>query len=168
MEANYHWKVRPSRGGVLPRCKRLLWYGGLEDHQNGWENIRTHSHFIVGDGTRVKFWKDLWCENQSLENAFPILFNLSVNKKGWVAEAWEEDEVGGSWGLRFNRHLNDWEVGEVEILLNKLHPLTIRRGVDDLLRRRENKNGTFSVKSFYSSLSRAIRPPFPARIIWTP
>ncbi|RVW81666.1 hypothetical protein CK203_044489 [Vitis vinifera] len=120
------------------------------------------------DDTRVKFWKDLWCENQSLEDAFPILFNLTVNKEGWVAEAWEEDGVGGSWGLRFNRHLNDWEVGEVESLLSKLHPLTIRRGVDDLLRWRENKNGTFSVKSFYSSLSRCSRPPFMARIIWMP
>ncbi|RVW26396.1 Transposon TX1 uncharacterized 149 kDa protein [Vitis vinifera] len=87
-----------------------------------------------GDGTRVKFWKDLWCENQSLEEAFPILFNLSVNKEGLVAEAWEEDGARGSWGPRFNRHLNDWEVGEVENLLSKLHPLAIRRGVDDSLR----------------------------------
>ncbi|RVX23339.1 hypothetical protein CK203_000489 [Vitis vinifera] len=122
----------------------------------------------VAAGTRVKFWKDLWCGNQSLKEASPILFNLSVNKEGWVAEAWEEDEVGGSWGLRFNRHLNDWEVGEVESLLSKLHPLTIRRGVDDLLRWKENKNGTFSVKSFYSLLSRGTKPSFPARTIWTP
>ncbi|RVW42464.1 putative ribonuclease H protein [Vitis vinifera] len=136
--------------------------------RNGWENFRSHSRFIIGDGTRVKFWKDLWCGNQALEEAFPILFNLSVNKEGWVAEAWEEDEVGGSWGLRFNRHLNDWEVGEVESLLCKLHPLTIRRGVEDLFRWKENKNGTFSVKSFYSSLSRDTKPPFPARTIWTP
>ncbi|RVW22717.1 hypothetical protein CK203_103828 [Vitis vinifera] len=55
--------------------------------------------FIIGDGTRVKFWKDLWCGNQSLEEAFPILFNLSINKEGWVAEAWEEDEGGGSGGF---------------------------------------------------------------------
>ena len=116
----------------------------------------------------VKFWKDLWCENQSLEEAFPFLFNLSTNKEGWVAEAWEENEVGGSWGLCFTRHLNDWEVGEVENLLSKLHPLTIRRGVNDSLRWKENKNGTFSVKSFYSSFSRDIKPPFPARTIWTP
>ena len=102
----------------------------------------------------VKFWKDLWCENQSLEEAFPILFNLSVNKD--------------SWGPRFNRHLNDWEVGEVESLLGKLHPLSIRKGVDDLLRWKENKNGTFSVKSSYSSLSRGIKPPFPAKTNWTP
>ena len=136
--------------------------------RNGWENIRTHSRFIIGDGTRVKFWKDLWCENQSLEDAFPNLFNLAVNKEGWVAEDWEEDGVRGSWGLRFNRHLNDWEVGEVESLLSKLHPLTIRSGVDDLLWWRENKNGTFSVKSFYDSFSRGTRPPFLARVIWTP
>ena len=63
--------------------------------RNGWENIRTHSCFIVRDGTRVKFWKGLWCENQSLEDAFPNLFNLTVNKEGWVVEAWEENEVGG-------------------------------------------------------------------------
>ena len=92
----------------------------------------------------------------------------TINKEGWVAEAWEEDGVGDSWGLRFNRHLNDWEVGEVESLLNKLHPLTIRRDVDDLFRWKKNKNGTFSVKSFYSSLSRGIRLPFPARTIWMP
>ena len=116
----------------------------------------------------MKFWKDLWYENQSLEDAFPILFNLSINKEGWVVEAWEEDGVGSSWGLRFNRHLNDWEMGEVGSLLSKLHPLTIRRGVDDLLWWRENKNGTFSVKSFYNSFSRGIRTPFPTRITWTP
>ena len=63
--------------------------------RNGWENIRTHSRFIIGDGTRVKFWKDLWCGNQSLKYAFPNLFNLAVNKDGWVVEAWEEDGVGG-------------------------------------------------------------------------
>ncbi|KAJ9708014.1 hypothetical protein PVL29_000195 [Vitis rotundifolia] len=136
--------------------------------RNGWENFQSHSRFIVGDGTRVKFWKDLWCENHSLEEAFPTLFNLSINKESWVAEAWEEDGVGGSWGPRFNRHLNDWEVGEVESLLGKLLPMTIRRGVDDSLQWKEKKNGTFSVKSFYSSLSRGIKSPFPARSIWTP
>ncbi|RVW90819.1 putative ribonuclease H protein [Vitis vinifera] len=136
--------------------------------RNGWESFRSHSHFFVGDGTKVKFWKDLWCENQSLEEAFPTLFNLSVNKDSWVAEAWEEDGVGGSWAPRFNRHLNDWEVGEVESLLGKLLPMTIRRGVNDSLRWKENKNGTFSVKSFYSSLSKGIKIPFSARTIWTP
>ena len=79
----------------------------------------------------MKFWKDLWCENQALEEAFPTLFNRSINKDRWVAEAWEEDRVGSSWGPRFIRHLKDWGVGEVESLLGKLLPMTIRRGVND-------------------------------------
>nr|CAN82389.1 hypothetical protein VITISV_042998 [Vitis vinifera] len=132
------------------------------------ENESLWKQIISRDDTRVKFWKDLWCDNQSLEEAFPTLFNLSVNKDSWVAKAWEENEVGGSWAPRFNRHLNDWQVGEVESLLGKLLPMTIRRGVNYSLRWKENKNGTFSVKSFYSSLSRGIKTPFPARTIWTP
>ncbi|RVX23503.1 putative ribonuclease H protein [Vitis vinifera] len=104
--------------GVRDRCGVGVW----KAIRNGWENFRIHSRFIVGDGTRVKFLKDLWCENQSLEDVFPNLFNLTINKEGRVAEAWEEDGVGGSWGLHFNKHLNDWEVGEVESLLSKLHP----------------------------------------------
>ena len=27
--------------------------------RNGWENFHSHSRFIIGDGTRVKFWKDV-------------------------------------------------------------------------------------------------------------
>ncbi|RVW38638.1 LINE-1 reverse transcriptase-like [Vitis vinifera] len=70
------------------------------------ENELLWKQIISRDGTRVKFWKDLWCENQSLEEAFPTLFNLSINKDSWVVEAWEEDGVGESWAPRFNRHLN--------------------------------------------------------------
>ncbi|RVW15132.1 hypothetical protein CK203_083333 [Vitis vinifera] len=77
---------------VLQRCKKPVWGGGLEGHQKRLGEFSFSFRFIIGDGTRVKFWKDLWCGNQSLEEAFPILFNLSVNKEGWVAEAWEEDE----------------------------------------------------------------------------
>ena len=27
--------------------------------KNGWENFHSHFRFITGDGTRLKFWKDL-------------------------------------------------------------------------------------------------------------
>ena len=95
MEANYHWKVQHLRGGVvLQRLRDRYGVGVWKAIKNDWENIRTHSGFIVGDDTRVKFWKDLWCENQSLEDVFPNLFNLAVNKEGWVVDAWEEDGVG--------------------------------------------------------------------------
>ena len=141
MEANISSKYDLQDGGWCSKGVRDRYKVGVwKAIRNGWESFRSHSRFFVGDGTRVKFWKDLWCENQSLEEAFPTLFNLSVNKDSWVAEAWEEDGVGGSWAPRFNRHLNDWEVGKVGSLLGKLLPMTIRRGVNDSLRWKENKN----------------------------
>ena len=59
--------------------------------------------FLVVNGRRAKFWKDLWCENQTLEEAFPNLFSCVANKNGWMAEAWEEDGEGGSWSPCFSR-----------------------------------------------------------------
>ncbi|RVW39402.1 hypothetical protein CK203_099502 [Vitis vinifera] len=72
---------------VLQRCKKPLWGGGLEGHQKRLGEIsfsfplhhwgRHQSEVLEG----LVVWKS------SLEEAFPILFNLSVNKEGWVAEA---------------------------------------------------------------------------------
>ena len=51
--------------------------------------------FVVGDGEKVKFWKDKWCETIPLSEAFPSLFALALNKEAWVNEVWTaEGEVG--------------------------------------------------------------------------
>ena len=49
-----------------------------------WESIHSRSRFIVGNGRKVKFWKDLWCEDQALKYVFPNLFRLAVSKDRWV------------------------------------------------------------------------------------
>ena len=65
--------------------------------RNEWEGIISRSHFLVGNERRVvKFWKDLRCKNQTLEEAFLSLFSCVVNKDGWVVEAWEEDGDRGN------------------------------------------------------------------------
>ncbi|RVW67649.1 hypothetical protein CK203_063071 [Vitis vinifera] len=71
-----------------------------------WENIRSRSRLIVGNGRKVKFWKDLWCEDQALKDAFPNLFRLAINKDQWVCDAWEEGGEVGSWNPLFSRHFN--------------------------------------------------------------
>ena len=38
------------------------------------------SQFIVGNGRKVKFWKDLWCKDETLKETFPNLYRLAVNK----------------------------------------------------------------------------------------
>ena len=42
--------------------------------------VKENWRFIVGNGTRIRFWLDLWCGNAPLRHSFPILFNLAVNK----------------------------------------------------------------------------------------
>ena len=61
------------------------------------EGIKNRSHFLVGNERRVvKFWKDLWCGDQTLEEPFLNLSSFATNKDGWVVEAWEEVVGGGS------------------------------------------------------------------------
>ena len=72
---------------------------------------------MVGIGRKVKFWKDLWCEDQTLKEAFPNLFVLAINKDEWVLDAWEEGRELGSWNPLFSRHFNDWEMGKVDKVL---------------------------------------------------
>ena len=131
-----------------------------------WEGIRGRSRFLVGNEKKVKFWKDLWCEDQMLKEAFPNLFLLAVDKDGWVSDAWKEGGELGYWSLCFLRHLNDWEMGEMEPLFRKLHSLVIRRDVKDTLSWRECGNDCFSISSLYRSYTRASSDPFPWCIIW--
>ncbi|RVX22011.1 hypothetical protein CK203_001104 [Vitis vinifera] len=114
-------------GGVLEKKSHLVnWssvcaymrQGGLEVRgaygvgvwktiRKDWESIHSKSHFIVKNGRKVKFWKDLWCEDQTLKDVFPNLFRLVVNKDEWVFDAWEE---GGEWVLHssIKRNLIGW------------------------------------------------------------
>ena len=65
------------------------------------------------NGRRVEFHKDLWCEDQTLEEAFPILFHLASNKDAWVSNFWQDNREMGSWTPHLSRHFNDWEMEEV-------------------------------------------------------
>ncbi|RVW53553.1 hypothetical protein CK203_092415 [Vitis vinifera] len=166
-----------EKGNTSPKIQRdFLWGGGAlenkphlwlwrfaNENESLWKQIISSKYDLqdggwCSKGVRDRYGVGVW---KAIRNeAFPTLFNLSVNKESWVAEAWEEDRVGVAGGLVLIDTLMNWEVGEVESLLGKLLPMTIRRGVDDSLWWKENKNETFLVKSFYSSLSRGIKPPF--------
>ncbi|RVW98499.1 microtubule-associated protein AIR9 [Vitis vinifera] len=82
------WKRRSKYGeeeGGWISCEVREGYGvGL------WKEIRKegvllfkNASFIVGDGRRVKFWKDIWCGNTPLCEAFPSLFAFAVSQDAW-------------------------------------------------------------------------------------
>ena len=49
-----------------------------------------------------------------------------------------------------------------------MHPLVVRREVEDALSWKESRDDIFSVRSLYRSLMRAYSDPFPWGLIWAP
>ena len=91
-------KYGEERGGWRS-CETREAYGvGL------WKAISKMGHlvtpsfgFMVGDGEKVRFWKDKWCGTIPLCEAFPSLYALASNKEARVNEVWTaEGERGGS------------------------------------------------------------------------
>ncbi|RVW23454.1 putative ribonuclease H protein [Vitis vinifera] len=124
--------------------------------------------FSVGNGRRVKFWKDNWCRNSTLCNSFPSLYAFASYKEAWIEEMWDHSGGEGVWSPRFSRPFNDWEVEEVERLLVIIRGRRLNPLAEDCLLWKETKDGIFSVKSLYSILDSRRGVQFPINIIWNP
>ncbi|RVW48620.1 Transposon TX1 uncharacterized 149 kDa protein [Vitis vinifera] len=169
------WKLIIStkygeEGGGWISCEVREGYGvGL------WKEIRKEGvlmfkniSFIVGDGRRVKFWKDIWCGNIPLCEAFPSLFAFAVSQDAWVADCWDSMGDAGGWYPCFSRSFNNWELEAVASLLSILQGKRLNVGMEDRVVWNASKNETFSVKSLYNTLDSGGAVPFPWRIIWSP
>ena len=59
-----------------------------------WDLVSGKLSFLVDNGKRIKFWKDKWCRDESLNVFFPSLFAISNSKDAWVAELWQHSNEG--------------------------------------------------------------------------
>ncbi|KAJ9701497.1 hypothetical protein PVL29_006726 [Vitis rotundifolia] len=174
VERESFWKLLISRkygeevGGWFSREVREGYGVGF------WKEIRKEDFlmfknvsFAVGDGRRVKFWKDIWCGNIPLCEAFPSLFAFAVSQEAWVADCWDPMGVVGGWSPCFSRSFNDWELEEVERFLSVLQGKRLRVGLEDKVLWNASKKGIFSVKSLYNTLDPSDAASFPWSIIWS-
>ena len=53
---------------------------------SGWSTFSRYIQFHIGDGTRVKFWHDVWCGDNPLSTYFPDLFKINNDKEAYVAD----------------------------------------------------------------------------------
>ncbi|RVW41738.1 hypothetical protein CK203_082081 [Vitis vinifera] len=81
-----------------------------------WENLA----FLVGKGSKIKFWKDSWCTDTPLSHCFNHLFVLAAHRDATIEEMWDQDSGQGDWNLVFVRDFNDWELDMVGDLLHTL------------------------------------------------
>ena len=65
-----------------PRAYRVgLW----KYIKRGWSFVSSHTRFDLGDGSKIRFWDDVWCGDTSLKVAFSILYNIANVKDATVA-----------------------------------------------------------------------------------
>ena len=63
--------------------------------------------------SRIRFWKDTWCDESPLCEGFSALNSLAVAKGAKVADIWDNSMGDGAWNPTFVRPFNDWEIEEV-------------------------------------------------------
>ncbi|RVW53156.1 putative ribonuclease H protein [Vitis vinifera] len=78
-----------------------VWKEIMKETDWCWDNIE----FMVGKGTKIRFWTDVWCAGTALSQTFPHLFALAANRNATVEEMWDKNSDQGGWNLRFLRNL---------------------------------------------------------------
>ena len=154
------WNTRDIRGGYGTG----LWKDIIKE----WLTFSQNTISSLGNGRRLGFWKDPWCDETVMCNAFPTLFNLATHKNAKVANVWDSSREDGGWSLVFLRPFNDWEVEEVERFLHFLHNKKIRLFQEDRLLLKESMIDGFSVRHMYRKLMYSLPTYFPCRSIWNP
>ncbi|RVX22106.1 putative sugar phosphate/phosphate translocator [Vitis vinifera] len=86
-----------------------VWKEILKEKDWCWENMA----FTMGNGTKIRFWNDLWCGCTVLSQRFPHLYGMAAHRNGTVEEMWDQNVGQGDWDLRFVRGFNDWELDMV-------------------------------------------------------
>ena len=90
-------------------CGIGLW----KEIRKEWELLSTDLMFLIGDGRRIIFWKDIWCDEEALNTAFPAMFDLVIQKDAIVAYVWDNISEVRGWSPCSSRSFDDWEVEEV-------------------------------------------------------
>jgi hypothetical protein len=133
--------------------------------RNDWGHFARHLHFKVGDGSKTRFWTDIWCGTCSLKDGFPELFRIARNKEALLRDHIRYQNGGVFWDLNFTRHAQDWELEAVSSFLELYSSSAKGHGEDRMCWRGHSKDG-FQVKSYYNLLLPTAGHLGPWKRIW--
>ena len=137
--------------GVSPFWKGVLW--AMQAAQMGYA-------WNVGDGNKVRFWKDRWFGNSSLAIQFWHVYVI-VNEKGkTIKYAWDGSVLKFSFRRTFPPALMDvwWEVFSIAESI-------VFTDESDTLVWSFNSNDIYSVQSLYAVVNfRGVKPVYPSAI----
>jgi hypothetical protein len=132
----------------------------------GWQSFKSHIRFDPGEGSRIRFWEDVWCGDRPLKVAFLGLFTIAMFKDTPIAENVERSNGTIQWNIQFTRLIYDWEVKVLASFYRCLYSCKLRDDGKDKLWWVPSRKGGFEVKSFYRALSAQVPLFFPWKSIW--
>ena len=132
----------------------------------GWDKFSRMLRFEVGDGTRVRFWDDVWCTDGSLKEAYPELFRIAKDKAAYLADNFQRQGDSIHWEVTFSRLAQDWKMESFLSFLKILYSVTITGLGEDKVCWQPSKAHIFQVKSYYDTLTCKGEGWFPWKSIW--
>jgi hypothetical protein len=121
-----------------------------------WKNIRrewslfsSHTRLVLGDGSRIRFWDDVWCGEMPLKEAFSSLYDIACDKNSLVAVHLILENGSFQWDVRFIRAAHDWEVDVLASFFTLLYSIRLDCDGEDKLWWSPSCKGKFDVRSFY-------------------
>ncbi|GKV47438.1 hypothetical protein SLEP1_g54342 [Rubroshorea leprosula] len=107
----------------------------------------------VGDGSRVRFWREVWIGEKPLRELCPRLFELAVKKDGLVSEMGVWEEGGWRWNLDWRRGRLGREQDEELGFWESINRAQIKAGTDDCWHWVHGTDGKYVVKNAYDLLA---------------
>lgn len=122
----------------------------------------------IGDGSNSLFWHESWLHERNLKSQFPRLFRLSKLPNGLISEMGSWTNNSWQWALSWKRDLRARDLEEWASLKTLIQKVVLCQNSRDNLIWCPQKSGQFSVKSFYTKLSKLTTPLAPSarRKIW--
>ncbi|WOL13864.1 hypothetical protein Cni_G22644 [Canna indica] len=117
--------------------------------KSDWTNLilKVDKLLASWQGLRINLWKDKWMRNDSLQNKFPRLFNLTTSKDTCIADAKILNEAGETvgWDINFSIFVSLSEVLELAKDLEEI----LHCSGEDIVEWKWNSFGVFSTSSLY-------------------
>jgi hypothetical protein len=63
----------------------------------------SHIRFELGNGSKIRFWDDVWCGEMTIKEAFPVLYGIAREKDAFVAAHLNSSNGSLQWDVSFIR-----------------------------------------------------------------
>jgi len=143
----------------------LLYGRGSADISPWWKDLKSifhqqhHSSLInnlrwkVGNGTKIKFWKDKWRgDDLTLKDKYPVLYQVSQQQDLTISLMGHNVDNRWDWEIQWRRNFFDHEIDMVAAFMDEIDGVQIHLSRLDHLTWRADPSGSYSTKSEYNLL----------------